>query len=184
MESIKDTDCSVDQLYTLINRSKCHTCGKCVFGYEGASQLKMIFSDIVAKKARPEDFELISDLSDMMKDHSMCEDGEILAKEVIYSLNNFKEDLEDHISKKSCRAGVCKKFMTYHILIDKCIGCEECIDACDEDAILGKKRFVHVIDQDECIQCGKCMEVCEQEAIVRAGANKPRCPKMPIPCRV
>lgn len=73
--------------------------------------------------------------------------------------------------------------MTYHILADKCNGCEECLDVCEDDAILGKKRFVHVIVQDECIQCEKCMEACEEDAIVQAGAVKPRCPKKPIPCK-
>ena len=73
--------------------------------------------------------------------------------------------------------------MTYHIIAANCIGCGECLDVCEDDAILGKKKFVHIIDQDECIQCGKCMEACEEEAIVLAGAVKPRCPKKPIPCK-
>ena len=73
--------------------------------------------------------------------------------------------------------------MTYHVLAAKCTGCGDCLDACDEDAILGKKRFVHVIQQDECTQCGACMDACDEDAIVRAGAVKPRCPAKPIPCK-
>jgi NADH-quinone oxidoreductase subunit F len=57
------------------------------------------------------------------------------------------------------------------------------MDACEDDAILGKKKFVHVIDQDECTICGKCMEACDEDAIVMAGAVKPRCPTKPIPCK-
>jgi NADH-quinone oxidoreductase subunit F len=57
------------------------------------------------------------------------------------------------------------------------------VDECDDDAILGKKKFIHVIDQDECTQCGKCVEACDEEAIVKAGAIKPRCPQKPIPCK-
>ena len=90
---------------------------------------------------------------------------------------------DEHISKKGCRAGVCKKFMTYHILASKCIGCGECMDACEDEAILGKKKFVHVIDLNECTLCGKCMDVCDEDAIVMAGAKKPKCPAKPIPCK-
>ena len=75
---------------------------------------------------------------------------------------------------------MCKKFMTYHILAEKCVGCGDCMDACDEDAILGKTRFVHVIEQNECTQCGACMEACDEDAVVRAGAVKPRCPRKPV----
>lgn len=73
--------------------------------------------------------------------------------------------------------------MTYHILAEKCVGCGDCMDACDEDAILGKTRFVHVIEQNECTQCGACMEACDEDAVVRAGAVKPRCPRKPVPCK-
>jgi NADH-quinone oxidoreductase subunit F len=72
--------------------------------------------------------------------------------------------------------------VTYHIIADLCTGCTDCVDACEDDAILGKKKFVHVIDQDECIQCGACMAACEEGAIVKAGAVKPKTPKKPVPC--
>lgn len=73
--------------------------------------------------------------------------------------------------------------MTVHILASKCVGCGECMDVCEDDAILGKKNFVHVIEQDECTICGKCVEACDEDAIVLAGAVKPRCPAKPIPCK-
>lgn len=73
--------------------------------------------------------------------------------------------------------------MTYHILPAKCVGCGECMDACEEETILGKPRFVHVIDQKACTQCGACMKACDEDAIVMAGADKPRTPPRPIPCR-
>lgn len=36
---------------------------------------------------------------------------------------------------------------------------------------------------DQCTGCGDCMDACEDDAIVRAGAEKPRCLKKPIPCK-
>lgn len=85
--------------------------------------------------------------------------------------------------KKNCPAGVCARFVTYHILAAKCVGCGDCMEICGEDAILGKKRFVHVIDQEECTRCGDCLESCGEGAVVKAGVVKPRCPVKPIPCK-
>ena len=183
VKNLKENECIIDVLYKETCGHKCIDCGKCVFGYEGIAQLEMIMKDITEKKGSSSDLDLLSELSGMMKQQSLCEDGEEIASAVLAALATYREDFEQHIAKKACRAGVCQKFMTYHILAEQCTGCGECMDACEDDAILGKKRFVHVIDQKECIQCGKCLEACEDDAIVRAGAEKPRCPKKPIPCK-
>lgn len=183
INNLKETECIADTLLKEVRVNECQTCGKCVFGYEGITQLEMTLSDITEKKGRSNDIELMKELCEMMKTQSLCEVGEEIAEAVLTALADYRQDFEEHIGKKGCRAGVCKKFMTYHILADKCTGCGDCMDECDEDAILGKNRFVHVIEQDECIQCGACLDACEEDAIIRAGTVKPRCPKKPIPCR-
>lgn len=183
VKNLKENECIIDVLHKEACRHKCMECGKCVFGYEGITQLEMILKDIIEKKGRPLDLELLSDLCGMMKQQSLCEDGEEIATAVLEALDTYREEFEQHIAKKACRAGICRKFMTYHILAEQCTGCGACMEACEDDAILGKKRFVHVIDQKECIQCGACMEACGDDAVVRAGADKPRCPKKPIPCK-
>ena len=186
VESIKNLNekqCVVDVLLKEVQKHKCKDCGKCVFGYEGITQLEMILNDITEKKARADDKNLLIDLCTLMKTQSMCEDGAEIATAVLEGINTYSEVFDEHISKKSCQAGVCKKFMTVHIIAADCIGCGECIDVCDDDAIIGKKRFVHIIDNSECTLCGKCVEACDEGAIVYAGAIKPRCPKKPIPCK-
>lgn len=180
---LEETECIVDTLLKEVRENGCQTCGKCVFGYEGITQLEMILKDITEKKGRMEDLNLLEDLCGLMKSQSLCETGEEIAAALLAAIKEFKTDFLDHISRKGCRAGVCKKFMTYHILAEKCTGCGDCLDQCDEEAILGKARFVHVIRQDECIQCGACLAACEEAAVVRAGAQKPRCPQKPIPCK-
>ena len=183
INELKENQCVVDVLLKEVSSHKCKDCGKCVFGYEGITQLEMILKDITEKKGRAGDLALIQDLCSMMKTQSLCEDGIEIAKAALLAMEKQKDVFEEHIGKKGCRAGVCKNFMTYHILAEKCIGCGECMDVCDDDAILGKKKFVHIIDQGECVLCGKCMDACEEGAIVMAGAVKPRCPKKPIPCK-
>lgn len=183
IKNIKETECIVDTLFREVRANECQDCGKCVFGYEGITQLAMILSDIVDKKGRSGDLELMKELCEMMITQSLCETGAEIANAVLTALEDYHSEFEEHIGKKGCRAGVCKKFMTYHILADQCTGCGDCMEECDEDAILGKARFVHVIVQDECIQCGACLKVCGEDAIVRAGNKKPRCPRKPVPCK-
>ncbi|MEZ3467637.1 MAG: 4Fe-4S binding protein [Schaedlerella sp.] len=183
IKSLKNTECIVDVLLKEVLANECRTCGKCVFGYEGITQLELILGDITVKKGKSTDLELLRELGEMMAGQSLCEKGEEIAQAVLEAVELYQSDFEDHIGKKGCRAGVCKKFMTYHILAEKCVGCGDCMDACDEDAILGKARFVHVIAQDECTQCGACMDACDEDAVVQAGAVKPRCPRKPVPCK-
>lgn len=183
IEVMNETDCILDSLLKIISRYEKESCGRCVFGHEGVTQLRMLLTDISLKKGKQTDIALMLDLCGEMKEQSLCEIGVSAANGVESALLHFKDEIEAHATKKSCQAGVCKSFLTFHILPDLCTGCNECVDECEDGAILGKKKFIHVIDLDECTQCGKCLEVCEEEAIVRAGAIKPRCPKNPIPCK-
>lgn len=184
IKELSDDQCIVQALQKAISLHECLACGKCVFGYEGAMQLNQIFKDMAGKKSRKNDLELVASLCSHMKTQSLCEAGLALADTVLYALDRYGEDIRLHQEKKDCPAGICSQFMTFHILAEKCTGCGDCLDACDDDAIVGKKRFIHVIDQDECILCGNCLDACEEGAIVKAGSVKPRCPKKPVPCRV
>lgn len=179
---IDESDCMLDQLYKIVERYSKESCGRCVYGFEGVTQLNMILSDLVQKKGRSEDIDLLLDLCSVMETQALCDIGSCAARTVRSAFDNFRAEIEEHITKKSCRSVVCAKYVTYHILADQCIGCTDCTDACEDDAILGKKKYVHVIDQDECTQCGACMAACEEGAIVKAGAVKPKTPKKPVPC--
>lgn len=183
IQKLPEHECIADVLLKEVTENECNNCGKCVFGYEGITQLRLILSDITEKKGKSSDLELMQEICQLMKSQSLCETGTEIAAAVLAAMEQHGEDLSGHITKRLCRAGVCRKFMTFHILPDQCTGCGDCVDECDEEAIIGKRRFIHVILQDECIQCGACLEACEEGAIVRAGAIKPRCPKKPIPCK-
>ncbi|NTW72862.1 MAG: 4Fe-4S binding protein [Eubacteriaceae bacterium] len=178
-----ESDCMLDSLLGISERYIKESCGRCVFGYEGTAQIHMILSDLAQKKGKTSDLELIKDLCHAMQKQSLCDVGVSAGNTILTAMQNFKVEIEEHITKKTCKASVCSKFVTYHVLPDLCNGCNDCQDACEEDAILGKKRFIHVIDQDECTLCGACLEACKVGAIVKAGPIKPRGPKNPLPCK-
>ncbi len=178
-----EKDCMLQRLKDVAARFQDESCGRCVFGYEGTTQINLILADFINKKGSLHDISRIKALAKQMKVHTVCEIGGVLASAVESALESFEDEIVGHISKKACQAMECSKFLTFHILASKCVGCTECIEACEDEAILGKKKFVHVIDQDECTQCGDCVESCDEGAIVMAGPVKPKCPSKPIPCK-
>jgi ferredoxin len=45
------------------------------------------------------------------------------------------------------------------VISPKCIGCWECVSACDYDAIFQNANKA-VIDLEKCVRCGKCITAC------------------------
>lgn len=178
-----EKDCMLAGLKKIVDEYGNETCGRCVFGYEGMTQIQMILTDILARKGKPDDLHLLKELCKKMESQTLCDIDATLAKTVLSALEVFQQEIEEHVTKKVCQAAACNKFITYHILEDFCTGCQECEDVCEDDAIISKKKFIHIIDQDECTQCGKCYEACEEDAIVKAGTKKPKGPAKPVPCK-
>ncbi len=173
--------CMANALNEICRLYRRETCGRCVFGHEGSHQVATIVADICRKKGRPSDLALLRDLCPVMSTESLCEMGRAMARTVLAFLDLYEAEIAAHIGKKTCPAGECKAFLTVHILASRCQACNACVDSCEEDAILGRPRFIHVIDQKACTQCGACLQACEHGAIVTAGAVKPKCPPKPIP---
>jgi coenzyme F420-reducing hydrogenase delta subunit/Fe-S-cluster-containing hydrogenase component 2 len=74
---------------------------------------------------------------------------------------------------------------SYYIDPDKCQACMICKRRCPVEAIEGKKKQIHVIDQEECIKCGTCLEVCPPRfAAVNKIVKAPVPPPLPEEARV
>jgi len=54
--------------------------------------------------------------------------------------------------------------MPAKIDVEKCTGCESCIEACPSEAIKMENEKA-VIDMDNCVDCGVCVDECPVEAI-------------------
>lgn len=175
--------CMAQALNEVCQLYRHETCGRCVYGHEGGHQTATIIADICRNKGKSSDAALLADLCPTMETQCLCEMGRVMGHTVTSALAAFGPEIEAHFTKRVCPAGECSAYMTYHILPNLCSGCGECLDVCEEDAILGKPRFVHVIDQKACTKCGKCLPICEEKAIIMAGADKPRTPPRPIPIR-
>jgi NAD-dependent dihydropyrimidine dehydrogenase PreA subunit len=177
-------DCAVDAVREILDGFHRECCGRCVFGNEGGHQLCAILADACGGKGQSADLDLIRDLAPTMAEQALCEVGQRMAGVAAQALVLFGDEFEAHVSRHQCPAGTCRALVTYHILVSRCTGCGECLDACEDDAIEGKTGFVHVIDQRACVHCGKCLDACPKGAVVTAGPKKPKTPPHPIPCRV
>ena len=53
-----------------------------------------------------------------------------------------------------------REVISYYIDPGKCQACMICARRCPEEAIIGAKNLVHVVDQEKCTKCGTCFDVC------------------------
>ena len=92
IQNLKENECIADLLLNEVRANECRTCGKCVFGYEGITQLEMTLNDITEKKGRSSDLSLMEELCGLMKTQSLCGTGEEIADAVLAaSLFHFNE---------------------------------------------------------------------------------------------
>ncbi|MDR1902130.1 MAG: 4Fe-4S binding protein [Treponema sp.] len=177
IELIDESCCIVDILRQKTHAYRQYSCGKCPLCREGSHQFQSMINDMANGKGKTADLALIPDMARAIKLGAFCKFGRNMARHIQSALMVFTEEIEDHVKRKKCPAGICKAYLNFAILPDKCSGCGDCMDVCNEDAIEGKTGYIHMIRDDDCIKCGKCMEICKEQAIITVGSVKPRVPK-------
>lgn len=168
--------CMADVGRALTERTATLSCGKCVLCREGSWQLRAIFGDITAGRGKRSDFDLVADIGPLIALGAFCDFGRNMVRPAMGLAEHCRADLEAHIIRKTCPAGVCAGFASYAIDPKLCTGCGECLDACEYDAIKGKDGYIHMIDEDYCEKCGKCVDACEEGA-AKLAAGRMKLPK-------
>jgi len=164
---VMDQDsCMVDVAKYFINFLQEESCGKCLPCREGLRTMSDILIKISDGKGDMKDLDLLEELSQVMLDTCLCQLGGSAPNPVLSTLLYFKQEYLAHIRDKRCPAGVCKELVS-HAIDETCTGCHLCLKPCPTDAITGKLRELHVIDQAKCIQCGACYQICKFNSIVR-----------------
>ena len=183
---VMDEDtCMVDVARYFLNFLADESCGKCVPCREGIRQMLKILTNISDGKGREGDIELLEELSEVVRDASLCALGGTAPNPVLSTIRYFRDEYEAHIKEKRCPAYVCKELISYHIDPDKCEACMICLRQCPVEAITGGKNQIHVIDQEKCTKCGTCFEVCPPRfGAVRRLSGEPVSPPIPQEARV
>ena len=160
-----EDDCMVAMAKFYLEFTVEESCGKCSPCRIGNKRLFEMLEKITNGHALPEDLDKLRNLSNVIKDTSLCGLGQTSPNPVLSSLDNFYHEYLEHVMDKKCRAGNCKALMQYIINPDNCIGCTLCARNCPVNAISGERKQAHFIDQEKCIKCGACMEKCKFNAI-------------------
>ncbi len=142
------------------------SCGKCTACREGLLRMHQLLDKITSGKGTREDIELLEEVSEHVRDNSICGLGKSAPNPTLSTLKYFKDEYTAHVVDRKCPAGVCKALTTFIIDAEKCKACGQCVEACPTEAIGGGiKKVPAKIDQDKCVTCGACRETCPFDAV-------------------
>ena len=163
---VMDEDaCMVNVAKYFLDFTVTESCGKCTPCREGVNHMRTILMRIAEGKGKEGDIELLEEMGRLIGETSLCALGKAAPNPVLTTIRYFRDEYEEHIKNKKCRAGVCKKLISYSIDKTKCTGCTLCFKKCPSGAIAGKIKKPHIIEQDKCIKCGVCFDVCKFDAV-------------------
>ncbi len=160
-----DSKCMVNLAKFYLEFTVSESCGKCTPCRVGTKRLLEILTKICEGNGTEEDIERLEKLANSVKAASICGLGQTAPNPVLSTLRYFRDEYEEHVKDKKCRAKECKNLT--EIMIDKelCRGCDLCKKACPVQAISGEPGQKHEIDQSKCIKCRTCVGTCPFKAI-------------------
>lgn len=164
--AINDKACIVDFAKFFMSFTKSESCGKCTPCREGTTRLYEMLERITKGMGTTKDMELLKVLAVYIRENSLCGLGQAAPNPVLSTIAKFPDEYLAHIERKECPTKACKNLLHYMIL-DNCIGCGNCVRHCPVNAITGRLKEKHVINQSLCVRCGACFEACAFDAIER-----------------
>ena len=160
-----ENTCMVEVARFFMNFTQRESCGKCVPCREGTKRMLEILEKIVDGKGEMSDLDELEELATMVQSMALCGLGKSAPLPVISTLKRFRDEYEEHIRDKKCRAKVCTALRKFHINPEFCIGCGKCAKNCPAGAISGKIKSPYHINNDVCIKCGSCKDNCNFDAV-------------------
>ncbi len=162
-----EDDCMPSVAKFYLEFTEDESCGKCTPCRIGTKRLSELLDKVTKGQATMEDLEMLKVLSETIRDTALCGLGQTAPNPVLSTIETFWDEYVAHVKENRCPAGQCTDLLKYFILEEKCIGCTACSRVCPVEAISGKVKSVHVIDQDKCIKCGACYDKCKFSAIIK-----------------
>ncbi len=163
--SMNEDVCMVDTARYFMDFIQDESCGKCVACRIGTKRMLEILENICAGQGNPGDIELLETLGRNIQMAAMCNLGQTAPNPVLSAINNFREEFEEHIKDKVCRAGVCTE-----LFISPCENtCPAKVNVPGYTSLVAEGRFIdayNLIRQENPFPavCGRvCTRPCESK---------------------
>lgn len=172
---IDDTTCMVDLVRYYMEFIHNESCGKCIPCREGTSRMLEIFEGVIRKPLsedsgttleRFKGVMQLESIASVMKDTSLCGLGQTAPNPFLSAMKCFRDEFEEHIFDRKCRANICRGLRSFSIDVDKCNGCTACATKCPVNAIYGTRLQPFFIVEEKCNGCGICFDICKFSAII------------------
>ncbi|MDD5602706.1 MAG: NADH-ubiquinone oxidoreductase-F iron-sulfur binding region domain-containing protein [Eubacteriales bacterium] len=105
--AMNEDTCMVDTARYFMDFIQDESCGKCTACRIGTKRMLEILERITRGEGREGDIELLEEIGAVIKDTAMCGLGQTAPNPVLSTIKYFREEYEEHIKEKYCRAGVC-----------------------------------------------------------------------------
>jgi len=162
---MNEDTCMVDTARFFMDFICDESCGKCVACRVGTKRMLEILENITQGNGKPGDIERLIELGEAIQISSMCGLGQTAPNPILSTIRNFREEYEEHIYKKHCRAGVCSS-----MFISPCANtCPAGINVNGYIALIAAGRFqdaYNLIMQENPLPaiCGRiCTRPCERK---------------------
>jgi len=165
MVVLDDSTCMVDFARFFLTFTCEESCGKCAPCRVGTSHLVDILDRICKGEGELEDLDRLEELAKLVQRASLCGLGQTAPNPILSSLRYFRDEFEEHIVERRCRAAVCRDLVEFHIVPGNCVGCLRCVAVCPTGAISGPRAEPQSLDPSKCIKCRSCVEACRYDAI-------------------
>ena len=109
---MNEDTCMVDTARFFMDFIRDESCGKCVACRVGTKRMLEILENITEGKGRPGDIELLVEIGESIQESAMCGLGQTAPNPILSTIRFFREEFEEHINQKYCRAGVCGSMFT------------------------------------------------------------------------
>ena len=162
---MNEDSCMVDTARYFMDFIQDESCGKCLACRVGTKRMLEILERITRGEGREGDIELLVELGETIKDTAMCGLGQSAPNPVLSTIRYFRNEFEEHIKDKYCRAGVCSD-----LFISPCENtCPANVNVPGYLALVAAGRFTdayHLIKQENPFPavCGRiCTRPCEMK---------------------
>ncbi len=146
---VDEDTCMVDLARYFLAFTQDESCGKCVPCRIGTKRMLELVTRITEGEGEEGDIEELERLANTVRSASLCGLGQTAPNPVLTTLRYFRDEYEEHIDEKKCRAAQCTALSSYSILSEACKGCGVCKKNCPVEAITGDLKEPHTIDPEQ-----------------------------------